>query len=88
MPLHADDKTFIGQLHPFDILLAGDGSAFAAAGGGGGDSVPARTSSGNIFPSAGGGGGSVPGGWHPTVLYMIGFVALEIFAVAWISKHL
>jgi len=34
------------------------------------------------------GGSAVPGGWHPTVLYMIGLVAAEIFAVAWISKHL
>lgn len=36
-------------------------------------------------------GGSVspgPGGWHPSVLYMIALVAVEIIAVAWISKHL
>jgi hypothetical protein len=34
------------------------------------------------------GGKAIPGGWHPTVLYMIVLVAAEIFAVAWISKHL
>lgn len=38
--------------------------------------------------SPSGGGGNVAGGWHPTVLYMIGLVAAEIIAVAWISKHL
>ena len=52
----------------------------ASAGAGAGGMAP--------IASPSGGGGSVPGGWHPTVLYMIAFVALEIFAVAWISKHL
>lgn len=31
---------------------------------------------------------SGPGGWKPTVLYMVGLVAAEIIAVAWISKYL
>lgn len=50
----------------------------------------AGTSGGGMAPiaSPSGGGGNVAGGWHPTVLYMIGLVAAEIFAVAWISKHL
>ena len=33
-------------------------------------------------------GGSGAGGWHPTVLYMLGLVIAEIAAVAFISKHL
>lgn len=51
----------------------------ASAGAGAGGMAPIASPSG---------GKSVPGGWHPTVLYMVGLVALEIFAVAWISKHL
>lgn len=27
-------------------------------------------------------------GWEPSVLYMLALVAAEIFAVAWIVKHL
>lgn len=29
-----------------------------------------------------------PGGWEPSVLYMIGLIIAEIAAVAWLSKHL
>ena len=45
---------------------------------------------GNIAPvtSPSGGGGSGPGGFHPTVLYMLALVAAEVIAVAWLSKHL
>jgi hypothetical protein len=41
-------------------------------------------------PQTSGPGGSVnsPGGWHPTVLYMLGLVVLEIVAVAFLSRHL
>lgn len=35
-----------------------------------------------------GGSPSGPGGFHPTVLYMVALIAAEIIAVAWISKHL
>ena len=43
----------------------------------------------NPIASPGGGSGKQgPGGWHPTVLYMIGLVALEVVAVAFIAKHL
>lgn len=42
----------------------------------------------NPIASPSGGGGSAPGGWHPTVLYMIGLVVAEIVAVAFIAKHL
>jgi hypothetical protein len=45
-------------------------------------------SSGGMAPITSPGGGSAPGGWHPTVLYMIGLVVAEIALVAWISKHL
>ena len=39
-------------------------------------------------PSATGSGLSGPGGWHPTVLYMLALVALEIVLVAWLSRNL
>ena len=43
----------------------------------------------NPIASPGGGSGKAgPGGWHPTVLYMIGLVVAEIVAVAFIAKHL
>lgn len=31
---------------------------------------------------------SGPGGWHPTILYMLGLTALEILLVAWLSRNL
>jgi|HubBroStandDraft_3_1064219.scaffolds.fasta_scaffold1826896_1 hypothetical protein len=31
---------------------------------------------------------SLPGGWHPTVAYMIAFVIGEIFVYHFLSKHL
>jgi hypothetical protein len=31
---------------------------------------------------------SGPGGWHPTVLYMIALVVLEIFVVGLLSRQL
>jgi len=33
-------------------------------------------------------GESMPGGWHPTVAYMVAFVIAEIFAYHFLSKHL
>ena len=54
----------------------------ASAGAGAGGMNPIAS------PGGGGGGKAGPGGWHPTVLYMIGLVAAEIALVAWISKHL
>jgi hypothetical protein len=41
-------------------------------------------------PQATGTSGTVtaPGGWHPTVLYMLGLVLLEIVAVGFLSRHL
>lgn len=32
--------------------------------------------------------GQGPGGWHPTVLYMLGLVIAEVIVVAWLSSHL
>jgi hypothetical protein len=29
-----------------------------------------------------------PGGWHPTVLYMLALVAAEILVVGWLSRNL
>lgn len=48
----------------------------------------AGAGAGGMAPIASPSGGSAPGGWHPTVLYMVALVAAEIVAVAWISKHL
>jgi hypothetical protein len=31
---------------------------------------------------------SGPGGWHPTILYMLGLVIAEIVLVAILSRHL
>jgi hypothetical protein len=41
-------------------------------------------------PQSSGASGTVnaPGGWHPTVLYMLGLVVMEIIAVAILSRHL
>ena len=33
-------------------------------------------------------GESLPGGWHPTVAYMLAFVIGEMFVYAFLSKHL
>jgi len=33
-------------------------------------------------------GENLPGGWHPTVGYMLVFVVGEIFAYGFLSKHL
>jgi len=35
-----------------------------------------------------GGGTNGPGGWHPTVLFMLGLVVFEVLAVAILSRHL
>ncbi|HEY2089878.1 MAG TPA: hypothetical protein VGH54_28140 [Mycobacterium sp.] len=32
--------------------------------------------------------GAGPGGWHPTVLYMLALVLAEIVIVAWLSRRL
>lgn len=39
-------------------------------------------------PAAGGGLGPGPGGWHPTVLYMLALVIAEIIAVGYLTRHL
>lgn len=41
-------------------------------------------------PSGGGIGAPAagPGGWHPSVLTMLGLVVAEIAAVAFLSRHL
>ena len=54
----------------------------ASAGAGAGGMNPIASPGGSSAAKAG------PGGWHPTVLYMIGLVVAEIVAVAFIAKHL
>jgi hypothetical protein len=41
-------------------------------------------------PSSGGTSGAVnaPGGWHPTILYLILLLVLEMAAVAFITRNL
>ena len=39
-------------------------------------------------PQSRGPGPAVPGGWHPTVMYMLVLVALEIVAVGLLSRTL
>lgn len=34
------------------------------------------------------GGGTAPGGWHPTILYMLGLVIVEVLVVGWLSRNL
>jgi hypothetical protein len=55
---------------------AGAGMNGGAAGGGGG--APARAATGITSP----------GGWHPTVLYMIALVIAEMAAVSVLTRHL
>jgi hypothetical protein len=38
--------------------------------------------------TAPGGLGPGPGGWHPTVLYMLGLVIGETIAVGWLTRYL
>lgn len=53
-------------------------TSFSGAAGGASTVAPIRSA----------GTGSGPGGWHPTVLYMVGLVLAEIIAVAFLSRHL
>lgn len=41
-------------------------------------------------PSVGRGSSAAagPGGWHPTVLYMLALVVGEIVIAGWLSRHL
>jgi len=47
-----------------------------------GQGGPTAINTGSVSTGAG------PGGWHPTVLYMLGLVAAEIIAVGVLSRHL
>lgn len=57
------------------------GSANASVGGGAGQN---KANAASRF----GGGSGGPGGWHPTVLYMLGLIVLEVVVVGWLSNHL
>ncbi len=40
-------------------------------------------------PQASGAGGvTAPGGWHPTILYMLALVAAEIILVGFLTRNL
>lgn len=45
-----------------------------------------QTASPVAGPSGRGGGLSGPGGWHPTVMYLVILLAVEIFAVGVLSR--
>ena len=34
------------------------------------------------------GGVAAPGGWHPTILYLLALVAAEMVILGFVSKHL
>lgn len=62
------------------LLKSGvSGSASASVGTGAGQ---------NKANAAGRFGGAGPGGWHPTVLYMLGLIVAEVLIVGWLSAHL
>ena len=50
--------------------------------------VQAGSGAGKPGPVSGPGGGAGPGGWEPSVLYLLGLTLAEIVAVAFLSKHL
>jgi hypothetical protein len=39
-------------------------------------------------PQGGAATAAGPGGWEPTVLWMLGLVIAEIFAIGFLSRHL
>ena len=43
---------------------------------------------GPTMSSPGGAAQVGPGGWHPTVLYMLALVIVEILVVGFLSRHL
>jgi hypothetical protein len=61
------------------LKTAVSGSASASAGTG---------ASANRAGAAARYGTAGPGGWHPTVLYMLGLIIAEVLVVAWLSAHL
>lgn len=61
------------------LKTAVSGSATASAGMG---------SSANRSQAAAGGAGGGPGGWHPTILYMLGLIIAEIVLVGFLSRNL
>lgn len=38
--------------------------------------------------AANAGAATGPGGWHPTVLYLLGLIVAEVLIVAFLSRHL
>jgi hypothetical protein len=45
-----------------------------------------NTQTASPIASPGSGGVSAPGGWHPTILYLIVLLAAEIFLVGLLSR--
>lgn len=63
------------------LLKAGvSGSASASAGSG--------ASANRAQAMSGSQAGMLPGGWHPTVAYMLLLIVAEIVAVGFLSRHL
>ena len=63
---------------------------FKSSAGASGSLKAGATVGGGATANAAGAAGRVtaPGGWHPTVLYMLGLVLGEIIAVAFLSRSL
>lgn len=63
----------------FKTTAGASGSLKAGATVGGGATANAAGAAGRV---------SAPGGWHPTVLYMLGLVMAEIVIVGFLSRSL
>jgi hypothetical protein len=61
------------------LKTAVSGSANASAGMG---------YSANRNTAAAAGASAGPGGWHPTILYMLGLIVVEVLVAAWLSRTL
>ena len=57
------------------------GSANASVGTG-------ASASRSLATSMGGGSSTGPGGWHPTIIYMLALVVAEVLIVGFLSRHL
>ena len=53
-----------------------------------GATIGSGASASRATAAAGGGGGTLPGGWQPTVVYMLVLIVAEVLIVGWLSRHL
>jgi len=53
-----------------------------------GASIGSGASANRASAAAGGKGGTMPGGWQPTVVYMLCLIVAEVLIAGWLSRHL